>query len=87
MQLFHCNENGIDLAVQVIPSSELAAAELPLRMATNLLRPAAKHFQSPADGMLKSSHSTPSELYRAALPPVDTTTNLPLAANASSPVP
>ena len=75
------------LVTQFIPSRELAATELFLRIATNLLFPPAIHCQSPEDGMLNAVHSTPSELYSAALPPEDIATNRPAAASLSSPVP
>ena len=84
---FQALDAGIALVTQFIPSRELAATALFVRIATNLLLPPAIHFQSPAVGMLNAVHSTPSELYSAALPPEDTATNLPAAASLSSPVP
>ena len=58
----------------------LAASELPYLTATNLLSPAARHFQFPSFGRSHTLKFSPSDEYLPKWPDAGVTTNLPLAA-------
>jgi hypothetical protein len=71
---------GIVRPVQVTPSVELAALRLAFAIATNLLLPAAKHFQFPDVGRSKDTQDPPSEEYRPKVPELGVNINFPLLA-------